>query len=111
MNVSTQNPTLTLANQWLKEGKSFDQIHQQLLAKGVSDNDAEELMKHIRDERYEVQRKKGIPLIALGVALCFVGCFATLMLSDNGVGFNVCLYGLTSIGATTIVGGLAFILG
>jgi hypothetical protein len=70
-----------------------------------------ELIKHVKDERYEAQHKKGIPLIALGVVICLIGFAATTFATDTGAGFKFYLYGLTTIGATTIVGGLAFIVG
>jgi len=111
MNTASQHPAINLGALRLKEGKTYQQIHEELVQSGIDSDQVNELMKHIKDERYEAQRKKGIPLIAIGVALCVVGCIATVVISDTGTGFNFCLYGLTSIGATSIVGGLAFILG
>jgi len=110
-NAITENTLLDLAHKWLKEGKSFDQIQEQLISMGLSTEAMNELMKHIKDERYEAQRKIGLPLIALGVAMCVSGCVATLSIAEPGVAFHISLYGLTSLGAVTILGGLALILG
>ena len=111
MNTATQNPHLDTAHKMLKEGKTFDQIQHHLLSTGEDSEVVNELMKHVKDERYEAQRKKGIPLIALDFVICLIGFAAIIFMTDTGAEFQFYLYGLTTIGATTIVGGLAFIVG
>jgi hypothetical protein len=110
-NTITQNTLLDMAHIWLKEGKNFDQIRESLESMELSTEAVDELMKHIRDERYEAHRKIGLPLVAAGVVMCVSGCMATLYLGELGAAFHFCLYGLTSIGAITIISGLAYILG
>ncbi len=110
-NAITESSLLDLAHKWLKEGKNFDQIQEQLTIMGLSTEVMNEVMKHIKDERYQAQRKIGLPLIAVGVAMCVSGCVATISIAEPGVAFHICLYGLTSLGAVTIIGGLALILG
>ena len=100
-----------MAHKWLKEGKKFDQIHEQLISMRLNREVVENVMKHIKDERFQAQRSKGLPLIAIGVAMCVTGCMATLCIGELSPAFHFCLYGLTSLGAITIVGGLALILG
>ena len=58
MNTATQNPHLDTAHKMLKEGKTFDQIQHHLLSTGEDSEVVNELMKHVKDERYEAQRKK-----------------------------------------------------
>lgn len=110
-NAITENSLLDMAHLWLKEGKTFEQIQEELISMRLSTEVVEEVMKHIKDERYQAQRSKGLPMIAVGVAMCVSGCVATLGIGELSTAFHISLYGLTSLGAVTIVVGLAFILG
>ena len=112
MNTATTETCLNTAQGWLAEGKSFDEIHSMLNETGLSADDVDAVMQQVKDQRYEKQRKKGLPLIAIGAMLCVLGCIVTILTTDaGGAGFHFALYGMTGVGATTIMGGLAIVLG
>ena len=112
MNTATTEIGLTSAQSWLAEGKSFDEIQSMLNDTGLSAEDVDSVMKQVKDQRYESQRRRGLPLIGIGAMLCVLGCVATILTSDTGgAGFHFALYGMTGVGATTIMGGLAIVLG
>jgi hypothetical protein len=112
MNTATTEIGLTSAQSWLAEGKSFDEIQSMLNDTGLSAEDVDSVMKQVKDQRYESQRRRGLPLIGIGAMLCVLGCVVTILTSDTGgAGFHFALYGMTGVGATTIMGGLAIVLG
>lgn len=112
MNTATTETCLTSAQSWLAEGKSFDEIQALLNDTGLSAEDVDSVMKQVKDQRYESQRRKGLPLIGIGAMLCVLGCVVTILTTDaGGAGFHFALYGMTGLGATTIMGGLALVFG
>lgn len=59
----------------------------------------------------EKRRKLGFFLIAAGAFLCVFGFLVTLLLLDQGVNFNVAMYGTTGAGGIMLLGGLVAVLG
>lgn len=59
----------------------------------------------------EKRRKLGFLLVALGAFLCVLGFVITLLLLDQGVNFNVAMYGTTGAGGALLLGGLVAVLG
>lgn len=112
METTTSENSLSQAQLWLSEGKSFDEIEQLLAANNISENEIETTMKHIKDIRYEEHRKRGLPYVLFGALLCITGAVvAVCTFESGGTGFHIALYGMTGLGVTCIVGGLAHIFG
>ena len=95
----------------LEQGKTFDEIKNILTDESLSAEDINLVMTHIKDARYQKHRSIGVPLIAVGVVLCITGFIVVVISSQTGMAFNLALYGMTGIGASTIMGGLFVILG
>lgn len=99
------------AQQLAEQGKSFEEIERMLKAAGHSAEETDEILRPLKTVRYEKHRKIGMPLLALGVFLCLAGFAITYISSHSGFGFHFALYGMTGLGASSIMGGLALIIG
>lgn len=80
-----------------------------MIAKPISENSL------VLNENISRHKRKpgnlGVTLIALGVICCISG-FILMFNSDFGsLQFNISLYGLTSAGGSSIMGGLFLLLG
>lgn len=105
-----QTPT-HYAQELAAQGKSFEEIERTLKAAGHTSNETEEALRPLKTIQYEKHKRIGIPLLALGVLLCVMGFAITYISSHSGFGFHFALYGMTGIGASSIMGGLFLLLG
>lgn len=105
-----QTPT-HYAQELAAQGKSFEEIERTLKAAGHTSNETEEALRPLKTIQYEKYKRIGIPLLALGVLLCVMGFAITYISSHSGFGFHFALYGMTGIGASSIMGGLFLLLG
>jgi hypothetical protein len=99
------------AEELLKAGKTSSEIALQLQEFGLSETEAEHLTKQVCNSHHDKQVKKGLPLLAVGAVLCFMGCAVAMSHMEIGPVFHISLYGMTGLGATSIIAGLMFILG
>ncbi len=105
-----QTPT-HYAQELAAQGKSFDEIERTLKAAGHTSNETEEALRPLKAIQYEKRKRIGMPLLALGVVLCIAGFAITYLSSPSGFWFHFALYGITGIGASSIMGGLFLLLG
>ena len=111
MQRAATSASLVIAQDLFAKGKNFEEIQKHLTHAGYPAEEIAGVMAHIKDMRYEKQRRVGLPLIAAGVVLCVTGFILVVSASHTGTVFNVVLYGMTSLGGATIMGGLFTILG
>ncbi len=112
--MSNETPStdyFAFAQGLLEQGKTFSEIQQALTERSVPDEDITQVMTHVKDTRYQKHRSIGMPLIAAGVVLCVTGFIVVVVSTHTGTAFNLALYGMTGVGASTIMGGLFVILG
>lgn len=98
-------------HQLLAQGKSEEEIERQLWQQGYNEEAICAMLKPLRDARYEKQRRIGLPLLLLGALLCVTGFAVTYFASHGTLGFHIGLYGLTGVGATSVMVGLFLIVG
>ena len=95
----------------LEQGKAFYEIELSLLATGISPQEAAACIGQLKKKHYHLQNRRGMALIGAGVVLCIVGFIVVITQQHAGTVFNVALYGMTGVGSTSIMGGLALIMG
>ena len=109
--ASALSSHLTLAQELMVNNASAAEIEKRLSEAGYSADEIAAALDHLQRSRRQGLSKMGAILIGLGVLMC-IGGFAVLITStDQGMSFNIALYGLTGTGGTSIVGGMALILG
>ena len=108
---NTAQATLDIAQELFAKGKSIDDIQKHLNETSHAQEKIDEAVLHVKNLRNEKERRIGFPLIALGATLCITGFIIVVLTSNESITFNVALYGVTGVGATTIMGGLFTILG
>ena len=59
----------------------------------------------------EKRRRIGFALVGVGAFLCIFGFLITLLMLQQGMNFNVALYGATGLGGGMLLGGLFAIMG
>ena len=111
MSQTVIDPTLNVAQKLFSHGKTVAEIEKHLKENEHLPEHIEEAVIHIKNMRNEKERRIGFPLIALGAVLCVTGFIIVVLTSAESITFNVALYGVTGLGATTIMGGLFTILG
>lgn len=97
----------TLFNQ----GLTLEEVRQQLAASGYEGETLDEHLKHVRKLKTQKQVKLGFNLILLGALLCVTSCVATFFHSYSASYMTFSLYGMTFIGASLVLVGLAFVFG
>ena len=102
---------LAMAQNLFTKGKNMDEAHKHLKESGHSEEKITSIMGHFKILRNEKQRRIAVPLLAVGVFLCVTGFFAVIIAVQSGGNFEIALYGMTSLGATSIMGGLFTLLG
>ena len=108
--VSALPPYVSLANELKGNNASAAEIEKRLSVAGYNTDEIAAALDHLQHSRRQGLSKMGAILIVLGVLMC-IGGFAVLITStDQGMSFNIALYGLTGTGGTSIVGGMALIL-
>jgi hypothetical protein len=88
-----------------------EEIERALKSNGYAVEDIEQALRPIKAIRYEKHRRIGLLLLAPGILLCIAGFAITYISSHSGFGFHFGLYGMTDLGASPIMGGLALLLG
>lgn len=97
---------------WLKrKGKTFNEITEQLVAKGTDPLKAATTVDEFKRAYYAKRQKIGVSLIIAGAILCLTGFGLNFCFSEFGIGFYTCLFGLAGAGAAIIFSGLVFLLG
>lgn len=93
------------------QGLSVSQIEQELTQLGMSAEELEAHLKHVKNLRYAKHRNLGFTLLAVGAILCLSGCVLTFLHDYSSMYAAFTLYGLTIVGTCSVLGGLALILG
>ncbi len=94
-----------------EQGKPFDEIELSLLATGLAPDEAAGYVSQLRKKHYHLQNRRGMLFIGAGVVLCVVGFIVVITQQHAGTVFKVALYGMTGVGGTSIMGGLAMVMG
>jgi hypothetical protein len=89
----------------LGEGKTRDEIKSTLMAAGVEERFAADLIKEVSKLYRSKRAAKGLTLIAIGALICFLSCVSSLFFFTQG-SFAWTLYGLTSVGVLIVFAGL-----
>lgn len=99
--------TETLYNQ----GLSMDELRQQLAELGYEGETLDEHLRFVRKLKTQKQVKFGFNLILIGAFLCVSSCVATFFHSYSASYMTFSLYGMTFIGASMVLVGLAYVFG
>ena len=105
------SPVQALSQQLFEKGKSNNEIATYLTSAGYTADELAEAATHLKKLGNQKKQRLGLMLIAVGVFLCVTGFIVVLVAINQGTSFNFALYGMTSLGATSIMGGLFSILG
>jgi hypothetical protein len=97
------------AKMMLEQGHESDFIASHLHKEGVDPATISEVLLHLKRLRNSKRTQTGSRLVLLGVILMGLGFLSCCFLLDPGNALTFALYGLTSIGAVTLVAGLAMI--
>lgn len=100
-----------IAENNIKAGKTAAEVKTILVSKGISDTEAEMISLQVRATYLTAQRKKGMPLLAIGAMCCIGGFLITALSAHTGTLFHIGLFGFTGVGATLLIIGLVFVLG
>ena len=108
---NTSQVTWNITLKLFAKGKSIDDIQNHLNQTNHAPEKIAEAILHVKNLRNEKERRVGFTLIAVGALLCITGFIIVVLTSSESITFNVALYGVTGIGATSIIGGLFTLLG
>ena len=93
------------------QGLSVSQIEQELTQLGMSAEELEAHLKHVKNLRYTKHRNLGFTLLTVGAILCLSGCVLTFLHDYSSMYAAFTLYGLTILGTCNVLGGLFLIFG
>ncbi|MCW5909068.1 MAG: hypothetical protein KIS94_14480 [Chitinophagales bacterium] len=111
MSVETSIAGTDVVHRLSAQGKSEEEIERQLWQQGYNPEEICTMLKPLRDARYEKHRKIGLPLLLFGALLCVIGFAVTCFASHGTFEFHFGLYGMTGVGATSVMAGLFLIVG
>lgn len=93
------------------QGLTMDELRQQLAELGYEGERLDEHLKFVRKLKTKKQVKLGFNLILLGAFLCVASCVVTFLHSYSASYMTFSLYGMTVIGASLVLVGLAYVFG
>lgn len=91
-----------------KKGFTEEDIYNDLLSRGIDQNDARQMIEECKRDNCLKQQKTGLTLLVIGSVFCFVSCIFT-MLEVMPALTNFFLYGMTSTGVAIVFGGLIMV--
>lgn len=94
-----------------KQGLSMDELRHRLAELGYEGETLEEHIKLIKKLKTQKQVKLGFNLILMGAFLCISSCVVTFFHSYSASYLTFSLYGMTCIGASLVLIGLAYVFG
>lgn len=105
MNPYEQTKTL------FDRGLPTEELRQQLIELGYEGETLDEHLQFVRKLKTQKQVKLGFNLVLIGALLCVTSCVATFFHSYSASYMTFSLYGMTFIGASLVLVGLAFVFG
>lgn len=87
-------------------GHTSEEIKSRLLKRELDPDMVDEVVKVVRDVRQRRKRNQGLVATAIGSALLLIGFVLSYILSTKGLPTGFALYGLTSLGITSLFTGM-----
>ena len=99
------------AKSMFDNGNSFSEIESLFLQNGIDENRVKEIIKKVVEYKNKKRLSIGFKLLLIGAAFLVSSCMLTIATDYSNENFTFILYGLTSIGASIVIGGFVLIFG
>jgi hypothetical protein len=94
---------------WIEQGLTNDAIIANLRKTGFDESQQDEILLEIKKIRNKKRTQTGSILVLIGVVILGLGFISCIVLHYLGSDINFSLYGLTGIGALSLIVGLILI--